>query len=123
MTNDKADPENKALHDLLEDEFQQLIDFIEQKQIIHETISIAKDDASKPENSESDYTSDSIQDVAKRLQQHSKALGADTLTEYFEALETSMSNGNSNMDDELLEDIRNEFVSVKDILEISEDKN
>lgn len=109
MSDHERHNKDKALHQLIEDEFQQLVDIIEQKQIVHEDIEL------QPQNHETILV-DPIQQAANRLQQHSRALGADTLAKYFHELEHSAQDGSLLEDGELLRSINDEFKSVKDIL-------
>lgn len=97
---------DKALHQLMEDEFQQLVDIIEQKKMVHEDI-----DLNPPPES------DPILDSTLRLQGQSEELGADTLAEFFHALEGSARNGKLSESTELLQNISTEFESVKKILD------
>jgi len=105
MTDHEKQQKNKALHELMEDEFQQLVDVIEQKQIVHEDIKFRQ--ASK---------TDPITQAAQQLQRQSQELGADTLAEYFHELENNARSGVLNEASELLDSISNEFENVKDIL-------
>jgi len=105
MSNWKEPTENKALHELMEDDFQQLVDIIEQKQIIHEDIELK--DSTGP---------DPITRAAQQLQRQSQELGAETLAEYFHELENNARNGVLNETSELLHNIQDEFVKVNDIL-------
>lgn len=112
MIDSRLENEGKALHDLIENEFQQLIDIIEQKRISHEDINIACNQRkTSPEE-----LSDPLEIAAKRLKQHSRALGAETLAEYFQELENSTQKGNLSNRDELLRSISDEFEHVKAIL-------
>lgn len=106
MSDDKNQRKNKALHQLMEDEFQQLVDIIEQKKIIHEDIVLKQE----PEN-------DPILDAAVRLQERSEELGAETLAEFFYVLEGSTRGGSLKETAKLLQNIRDEFESVKRILD------
>lgn len=105
---------DKALHVLIEDEFQNLLDIIEQKQILHEDIPALK--PASDEQTEIPAANDPIEDAAQRLQQHSRALGADTLAEYFHELEGQARSGTLQYDEDLLKSITDEFAGVKDIL-------
>ena len=105
MTDSRQKGKNRALHELMETEFQQLVDIIEQKQIIHEDLEFGQG-----------KTADSITQSTRQLQRHSQELGADTLAEYFNELENSARNGEIRQASELLENIHSEFEKVKDIL-------
>ena len=105
MTAPEQKDKNKALHELMEDEFQELVDIIEQKQIIHEDIELGQT-----------VESDPITEAAQQLQQQSQELGADTLAEYFHELEKSSRNGILSETGELLNNIQDEFVNVKNLL-------
>ena len=107
MGNSKQTDQNCALHELMETEFQQLVDIIEQKQIVHEDIEYSQTTASDP---------DPVSSSALRLQRQSRELGADTLAEYFYELENNARNGALDEAGELLEDISDEFEKVKKIL-------
>ncbi len=112
MTDSRLKNKSKTLHDLIENEFRQLIDVIEQKQISHENINTAyKQNKASPEEE-----IEPLEIAAKRLKQHSHALGAETLAEYFQELESSMQKGNLSTRDELLRSISDEFENVKAIL-------
>jgi hypothetical protein len=103
---DRPEPEkNKALHELMEEEFQQLVDVIEQKQIVHEEVSFRQDDEADP-----------ITRAAQQLQQQSQELGAETLAEFFYELEHSARSGVLDSTSELLDQIHGEFENVRDIL-------
>ena len=115
MMKSKPENENKALHDLIEYELQQLIDAIEQKQIVHEDIHAVYEQNSPGQPAES------LEVSAKRLKQHSRALGAETLAEYFQELESSVRKGDLSNQDKLLRSIGDEFENVKAILSGSED--
>ncbi len=112
MTHSKPENENKALHDLIEDELQRLIDIIEQKQILHESIHI---DYGQNETSPEKLTNP-MEAAAKRLKQHSQTLGAETLAEYFQELQYSAQKDDLSNQDELLRNISDEFEKVKAIL-------
>ena len=105
MTDSRQKGKNRALHELMETEFQQLVDIIEQKQIIHEDLEFGQG-----------KTADSITQSTRQLQRQSQELGADTLAEYFNELENSARNGEIRQARELLENIHSEFEKVKDIL-------
>ena len=105
MTASQDPQKNKALHELMEDEFQQLVDIIEQKQIVHEDIDLKQ--ATKV---------DPITQAAQQLHQKSQELGAETLAEYFHELESSSRNGILDESTELLKNIQDEFKNVKNIL-------
>ena len=105
MTEAQQPDKHKALHELMEDEFQELVDIIEQKQIIHEDIELKQETGVDP-----------IARAAQQLQQQSQELGADTLAEYFHELEKSSRNGILSETGELLNNIQDEFVNVKNIL-------
>lgn len=107
MTDSKQPDEHSTLHELMETEFQQLVDIIEQKQIVHEDIEFTTDAGSEP---------DPVSRSAHHLQRQSKELGADTLAEYFYELEHSARNGELDDSSELLENISDEFEKVKQIL-------
>jgi len=106
MSDDKDPLKDKALHQLMEDEFQQLVDIIEQKKIVHEDIDLTRTPADDP-----------ILEVAMRLHDQSEELGAETLAEFFYALEGSTRNGDLHETAELLKNISDEFESVKKILD------
>ena len=89
----------------MEDDFQKLVDIIEQKQIIHEDIELKDTNETDP-----------ITRAAQQLQKQSQELGAETLAEYFHELENNARNGALNETSELLHNIQDEFVNVKDIL-------
>ena len=89
----------------MEDDFQKLVDIIEQKQIIHEDIELNVTDEPDP-----------ITRAAQQLQKQSQELGAETLAEYFHELENNARNGALNETSELLHNIQDEFINVKDIL-------
>lgn len=105
MTDPSEKANDKALHELMENEFQQLVDIIEQKQIVHEDLDFqAETPAAQVEHS------------AHRLLRQSQELGADTLAEFFTELEFSARNGGMRETRELLDNIQDEFEKVKDIL-------
>ena len=105
MTDSSQQDKNRALHELMETEFQQLVDIIEQKQIIHEGLKVGQGKAA-----------DSITQSTRQLHRQSQELGADTLAEYFNELENSARNGEMRQASELLENIHSEFEKVKEIL-------
>jgi len=105
MTDTNQQHKNKALHELMEGEFQQLVDIIEQKQIIHEDIKLRPPTESDP-----------IAHAAQQLHKKSQELGADTLTEFFNELENSARDGLLDETSELLKNIQGEFENVKHIL-------
>jgi AraC-like DNA-binding protein len=105
MTDSRQKGKNQALHELMETEFQQLVDIIEQKQILHEDLEFGQE-----------KTADSITQSTRQLHRQSQELGADTLAEYFNELENSARNGEIRQASELLENIHSEFEKVKDIL-------
>jgi len=105
MTDSREQDKHRALHELMETEFQQLVDIIEQKQIIHEDLKIGQAKAT-----------DSITQSTRQLHRQSQELGADTLAEYFSELENSARNGQMRQASELLDNIHSEFEKVKDIL-------
>lgn len=117
MPDSKFQSTRKNLHNILEDEFQQLVDIIEQKQILHESIEILESPASPPEWS----SQKKIELAANTLTQHSRALGAETLAEYFHALENDARAGNTQQNKELLQTISQEFEKMRNILSNSED--
>ena len=103
---DSDEPQkHRALHELMEQEFQQLVDIIEQKQIVHEEVALTEPTEKDP-----------ISQAAQQLQQQSQELGAETLAEFFYELENSARSGGLDTSDELLQNIQNEFENVKDIL-------
>jgi hypothetical protein len=106
MTDHEKQNKNKALHQLMEDEFQQLVDIIEEKKIIHESISLTESPDSDP-----------FLGVAVRLQEQSEELGAESLAEFFYTLEGSARSGDLKETAELIQDIKNEFESVKRLLD------
>ena len=105
MTASEDPRKNKALHELMEDDFQQLVDIIEQKQIVHEDIDLTQTTEADP-----------ITQAAQQLHQQSQELGAETLAEYFHELENSSRNGVLDETGELLNNIQDEFENVKNIL-------
>ncbi|MCW8964318.1 MAG: hypothetical protein OQL16_11030 [Gammaproteobacteria bacterium] len=105
MTKPKQIHMGKTLHELMEDDFQKLVDIIEQKQIIHEDIQLTETAEADP-----------ITQAAQQLQRQSQELGADTLAEYFHELEVNARNGALKETSELLHHIQDEFENVKDIL-------
>lgn len=105
MTDTKHSPADKTLHELMEGDFQKLVDFIEQKQIIHEDIQLQQT-----------ANSDAITQAAQQLQRQSQELGADTLAAYFHELENSARSNTLKQNSELLRDIQSEFISIKNIL-------
>lgn len=106
MTDETKTGKNKALHQLMEDEFQQLVDIIEQKKIIHEDIELQPADDDDP-----------ILGATAKLRGQSEELGAESLAEFFYILEDDARNGNLAGATELLQNISDEFESVKKILE------
>ncbi len=103
---DNDEPEkHRALHELMEQEFQQLVDIIEQKQIVHEGLDFTE----TPEE-------DPISQAAQQLHQQSQELGAETLAEFFYELENNARSGGLDTTGKLLENIQDEFQNVKDIL-------
>ena len=107
MADSKQADEHSTLHELMETEFQQLVDIIEQKQIVHEEIDFKANTESEP---------DPISRSAHQLQRQSRELGADTLAEFFYELEHNARNGALDDTSELLENISDEFEKVKQIL-------
>jgi hypothetical protein len=105
MNDSKQQDKNRTLHELMETEFQQLVDIIEQKQILHEDIEFQKKSGADP-----------ITDSARQLHRRSRELGADTLAEFFSELENNARNGALSETGDLLENIHDEFEKVKDIL-------
>lgn len=105
MSDTEQKDKNRALHELMENEFQQLVDIIEQKKIVHEDIELQDDD--QP---------DLLTRSAHELHRQSQELGADTLAEFFNELEHSARHGDIREASELLENINSEFEKVKDIL-------
>jgi Cu2+-containing amine oxidase len=105
MTASQDPQKNKALHELMEDEFQQLVDIIEQKQIVHEDIDLGQV-----------IKKDPITQAAQQLHQQSQELGAETLAEFFHELESSSRNGILDESAELLNNIQEEFKNVRNIL-------
>jgi len=105
MADNNGPEKHRALHELMEQEFQQLVDIIEQKQIVHEDVAITD----TPEE-------DPISQAAQQLQQQSQELGAETLAEYFYELENNARSGGLDATGELLQNIQDEFENVKDIL-------
>jgi len=105
MTEPKQMHTGKTLHELMEDDFQKLVDIIEEKQIIHEDIQLTEAAEADP-----------ITQAAQQLQKQSQELGAETLAEYFHELENNARNGALNETSELLHNIQGEFENVKDIL-------
>ena len=105
MTASQDPQKNKALHELMEDEFQRLVDIIEQKQIVHEDINLGQI-----------IEEDPIAQAAQQLHQKSQELGAETLAEYFHELESRSRNGVLDKTGELLNNIQGEFENVKSIL-------
>ncbi len=112
MTDSKPENKSKALHDLIGDDFRQLIDVIEQKQIVHESINTGR----KADETSFEEPVESLQSTARRLKQHSLACGAETLAEYFQELEGSIQKGKLSGQDELIHSIRDEFEKVREIL-------
>lgn len=106
MTESDQHDKSQALHELMENEFQQLVDIIEQKQIVHENIEFSKE----PPDPEP------IMQSARQLHRQSRELGADTLAEFFYELESNARHGVLDETDELLTSIHDEFEKVKDIL-------
>lgn len=107
MAKSKQVDQHTSLHELMETEFQQLVDIIEQKQILHEDIDFSANAESEP---------DPISRSAHQLQRRSRELGADTLAEFFHELEHNARNGALDDTSELLENISDEFEKVKQIL-------
>ena len=106
MTDSEQPGKNRALHELMENEFQQLVDIIEQKQIVHEDI----------EFPEEPQDADPILQSARELHRQSQELGAETLAEFFYELQHNARHGALDGTDELLDSIHDEFEKVKDIL-------
>jgi len=106
MPDDTNPQTDKALHQLMEDEFQRLVDIIEQKRILHEDLDLQPVDEDDP-----------ILEAAVKLQNRSEELGAETLAEFFSALEDSTRSGDLEETAELLQNITEEFESVKQILD------
>lgn len=109
MTDTKATQQSRDIHDLIEDEFQQLVGTIGQKH------NISPQTGAQGESGLV-VADKAIQQSTQRLQEHSRSLGAETLTEYFAALEDCVSQGQPDIDEQLLQDIRGEFLNVRDIL-------
>jgi len=105
MADNNGPQKHRALHELMEQEFQQLVDIIEQKQIVHEELTLTEPAEEDP-----------ISQAAQQLQQQSQELGAETLAEYFYELENNARSGGLDATGELLQNIQDEFENVKDIL-------
>ncbi len=112
MTDSKPENKSKALHELIGDDFRRLIDVIEQKQIVHESINTDH----KAGETSSEEPVEPLQSTARRLKQHSLECGAETLAEYFQELESSVKKGELAGQDELIHSIRDEFEKVRAIL-------
>ena len=108
--------QNKELHEIIENDFNRLIDIIEQKQLIHEPVDLP------PPQHTAQHTPptsdlDAIDDTLNRLKQYSQALNASTLTEYFAQIQDTTKHKTPVINNDLLNDIRGEFERLKSILQ------
>lgn len=112
MSEKKLHRENRSLQELLSEDFEQLVDFIEQKQILHEAINFNSQEITE----QTPEQADPLEAAARRMEQHSRAMGAESLADYLKELESQARQGE--VDDlELLKSINDEFEKVKDILD------